>query len=263
MKLSAPPPRRRENLVSPANETCHVPRTMKRPPFFLLLAALVLVAALPAGAAGTALHFLAPGAVDPQVVLPPPPAAGSLAARGDLETVLQVQASRTPAEVAWAKFIENDNVFNHATVLGAWFAKDKLPYTAEFFRQVTDDANAAVRGVKGAFARPRPPRTDPAVKPCVGVPESDSYPSGHSMRAYVWAAVLSDIFPEHQADLMARAHQAAWGRVIGGVHFPTDTIGGRIIAEAIVEAMRKSPAYRAAVEKCREEAAPFLLKEAA
>ena len=83
------------------------------------------------------------------------------------------------------------------------------------------------------------------------------------MRAFVWAAVLGEIFPDRQAELNTWAHQVAWGRVMGGVHFPTDLMGGRILAEAVVEALRKNPAYRADIEKCRAEVAPFLLKKAA
>jgi acid phosphatase (class A) len=97
----------------------------------------------------------------------------------------------------------------------------------------------------------------------VKLPGTNSYPSGHSLRAFVVAAVLGDVFPDRQAELEARAHRVAWGRVIGGVHFPTDDVGGRIAAQAIVAELRKSPAYRAAVEKCRAEAAPFRLKQAA
>lgn len=217
----------------------------------------------PAHATELAWHFLAPGAVDLKAVLPAPPAAGSPGALGDLEAVLQMQAARSPNDIAWAKFIERDNAFNNSQVLGAWFAKDKLPATAELLREVTEDMVLAGKGAKDLYPRPRPFRTDPAVHPCVDRPDSGSYPSGHSQQAFVWAEVLSDIFPEHRAELLARAHQAAWGRVIGGVHFPSDLVGGRIVAEAIIDALRKNPAYRTAIEKCRAEAAPYLTKKAA
>jgi acid phosphatase (class A) len=235
---------------------------MKR--FFTpVLLAASLLAVAPAHSAESKLHFLVDGAINAKAILPPPPAPGSPGALGDLETVLRTQAVRTPNDVSWARFIERDNVFNNSQVLGSWFTKENLPATAAFLKEVSDDMYAVSRSAKDVYPRPRPPRVDPEVRPCVDLSESGSYPSGHSMQAFVWANVLAEIFPEYRVELIARAHQAAWGRVIGGVHFPSDTVGGRILGQAIVEELRKNPAYRAGIEKCRTEAAPFLLKRAA
>ncbi len=232
--------------------------------------ALVLPASVAAGAPEKmaapvpAANFFPPGSIDWKAVLPPPPAPGSVAALGDLETVLQVQAARTPADVAWAKLIEKDNIFaDYGDVLGPWFAEKNLPLLAGLLHQVAADVQQVSRSVKDLYPRRRPPVVDAAVQPCVEIPKSNSYPSGHSLRAFVWAAVLGDIFPDQQAALEARAHRVAWGRILGGVHFPSDDAGGRIVAQAVVAALRKNPAYRAAVEQCRAEAAPFRLKPAA
>lgn len=233
---------------------------MKRAALFLALVSLAFASPPPAnGPAG----YLARESIDVKALLPAPPAAGSLAALGDLETVRQVQALRTEQDVAWAIFIEDDTVFHNASVLGPWFTKEKLPHTAEFFARITADVMAVSYRAKDLFLRPRPPKVDPSIRPCVRLAESGSYPSRHSTQAFVWAYVLGEIFPEHQAELLERAHRAAWGRVLSGVHYPTDLIGGKILGDAIITELRKLPEYRAGVEKCRQEAAPYLLKEAA
>ena len=221
----------------------------------------VKAVALAAGAGG---HFVQTGVIDWKNVLPAPPAAGSIAARGDLETVLQVQAARTAADIAWAKLIEKENVYaDFADIIGPWFSEENLPVTAGFLKEVTAEAFAASKEVKSLYARSRPPAVEPAVQPCVAIPATSSYPSGHSIRAFVWAAVLGEIFADKQTELFARAHHVAWGRIIGGVHFPSDDVGGQIVARAVVLELRKNPEYRAAIEKCRAEAEPFLLKKAA
>ena len=109
----------------------------------------------------------------------------------------------------------------------------------------------------------RPSQIEPRVQPLIPLPASASYPSGHVTRAYAWAAVLAEIFPEQRAELFARAGRAGWARVLIGVHFPSDVVGGRLMAEAIVAELKKSAAFQAAVEKCRAEAAPFLAKKKA
>lgn len=215
-------------------------------------------------AAPAASHFVQPDAADWKAMLPPPPEPRSVAGLGDLETVLQVQATRTTADVEWAKLVEQDKVFaDYGDLFGPWFEEKSLPVLADFLAQVMSDAKRVSDRMKDLYPRKRPPAIEPTVQPVVKIPASNSYPSGHSLRAYVWATALGDVFPDRQADLFTRAHRVAWGRVIGGVHFPSDTVGGRLAAQAIVAEMRKSPAYQAFVAKCRAEAAPYLLKKAA
>ena len=211
----------------------------------------------------TAANFAGPAAFDFAAILPAPPAPGSLAAQADLEAVLQVQAWRTPEQVAWAKFTEKEDVFNHASVLGAWFTRENLPVTAAFFKKLGDDVYAVGEAAKTLHPRLRPYRAEARVQPCAERPTSNSYPSRHAMFAFVWADVLAELFPEKRAALFERAERAAWGRILGGVHYPSDSVGGRLLAEAFVAECRKSAAFRAAVEQVRAETAPFLVRKAA
>lgn len=198
-----------------------------------------------AGAPGTpaAPHFVRLDAFDFRALLPAPPAAGSLEARADLETVLQVQAWRTPEQVAWAKRVARDSVFYNHEVLGAWFAEERLPVAAAFFRRLGDDLRALDGASKLPFLRARPSAVDARVRPCVDLPTSSSYPSGSGMQAFVWAELLAEIFPAQRAGLLERAARAAWGRVIGGVHFPSDVLAGRKLAEAYLAVAREVPEF--------------------
>lgn len=203
-------------------------------------------------------HFAKTDMIDLAVVLPDPPAAGSLAANADLETVLEVQAMRTPEQVAWAKTVDKNDlfeVFGAGGLLGPEFKKEHFPLLLALIKDVNDDLRPMVDASKKRYARARPYAIEPRVKPCVTLPTNDSYPSGHSYTGYMRASVLAEVFPEKRAEIFARAHYFAWGRIIGGVHFPTDLDGGRRVAEAGFAEIRKSPAFRAAVEKCRAEAA--------
>ena len=204
-------------------------------------------------------HYLAPEQIDLGALLPPPPAPDSVGGRADLETVLHVQEWRTDEQVAWAKFVEHDDLFKHVRVFGEWFTRENLPQTAAFFARVDEDGypiSVASKAFHGK--RLRPPFLDTQVKPCVQLTDSGAYPSGHASQAWMWAVLLAEIFPEHRAEIYKRARAVEWARVIGGVHFPTDVEAGRRLGEAIGREMLKNPKVREEIQRCRAEAEPFM-----
>lgn len=194
--------------------------------------------------------------------LPPPPARGSLADRTDLETVLQVQAWRTPEQAALSQRLVQDDPFKFAEVLGSQFNGQNYPRTAELLRKVLADTYAVSLTLKDVYTRKRPHLEDSRVEPCLERVSTPSYPSGHSTRAYVTATILSDLFPERRGALLGFARKAAWARVQGGIHYPTDLEGGRLLAAAIVEALQGSEAFRKALEESRTEVSARRLKPA-
>ncbi len=204
------------------------------------------------GASGAA-RFVRVQELDFLALLPSPPPAGSIAAAADLDTVLQVQASRSPEDIAWARTIEKDDVFLNRAIVGEWLEPSNLPVTAAFFRSLATDLKAIDTASKLPFKRHRPYEVDARVKPCVSLPSSSSYPSGSALQALVWAELLAELVPGKRAALLERAHRAAWGRVIGGVHFPTDIEAGRRLAAPFLAACRANPEFRARFDAVREE----------
>jgi acid phosphatase (class A) len=205
-------------------------------------------------------HFAKPTSVDVAKALPAPPAAGTLSGKADLEAVLQAQAWRTPEHIAWAKVVDKNDPFMSSEVLGKWFSRENLPLTVALLKDVDEDRHEITEVAKKLFARPRPWVVDPSVQPCVPKPTNDSYPSGHATSIFTRAGILAEIFPEKRAELMAFAHRAAWGRVYAGVHYPSDLVGGWLLAEPIVEEIKKSPAFQERLKAVRAEVAPFVSK---
>jgi acid phosphatase (class A) len=223
---------------------------------FLVVALLAGAARAQAPAGGQApVRFVRSDAFDFSKILPAPPAPGSIAALADLEVVLQVQAWRTPEQVAWARRVDVGDLFDFVDVLGDWFTKEKLPVTAALLTGVDSELDAGIDASKRVFARPRPFIADARVLPCVKRLSEGSYPSGHALGFYVAASVLAEIIPEKRAELLGFAQKAAWGRVLGGVHYPTDLVGGQLFAAAIMEELKKNSVFQAEVAKSRAEVA--------
>lgn len=74
-------------------------------------------------------------------------------------------------------------------------------------------------------------------RPSIGEPGfSDSFPSGHTVRAFVVSAVLAWTWRRAMLPAYAWAIGVALALVAIGDHVPTDVIGGALLATAVVSA---------------------------
>ncbi|BDU72762.1 phosphatase PAP2 family protein [Mesoterricola silvestris] len=194
--------------------------------------------------------------------LPAPPLPGTLAAEADLETILQLQAWRTEAEVAWARGLDHLDIFAAGAAVGPWFTRAALPRCAQFLEEALGDGEHLNKVAKLTFRRLRPPYFDARVKPCVPIlpwPKGEppagfySYPSGHSTSIFILVELLGELVPDRREALTKWAHRAAWSRMLAGMHFPSDDMGGKHLAAIAVKAMRTNPAFRESMAACAQE----------
>ena len=80
-----------------------------------------------------------------------------------------------------------------------------------------------------------------------------SYPSGHTIRGWVAGLVLAEVNPARANEILARAWDYGESRVIAGAHWQSDVDASRVAASIGYSALQGSPAYRAQMEKAKEE----------
>ena len=206
----------------------------------------MLLATALATAAGDAAEspYISPQDIDLARFLPPPPAPDSAAQRRDLDAVLEIQGTRTKAQVADAQADQKASVFRFADVLGRKFSEERLPKTAALAEKACREASAVVGVAKQSWSRPRPYVTSRQVKPVLSNVTAGSYPSGHATCGYIWAIILADMIPEKRDKLFVRGVRYGQNRVVGGVHYPTDAEAGRLSAAVIAVALSDNPAFR-------------------
>jgi membrane-associated phospholipid phosphatase len=74
----------------------------------------------------------------------------------------------------------------------------------------------------------------------VAMPESTSFPSGHSAAAFAFATGVGRTLPQAAAPLRLLAAVVAYSRVHTGVHYPGDVIAGSLLGGALAQATTRA-----------------------
>jgi undecaprenyl-diphosphatase len=84
-------------------------------------------------------------------------------------------------------------------------------------------------GLKGVNPRQRPERHEDPGTRRVRMPESSSFPSGHSASGFAFASAVGLEVPLLALPLRGLAAAVAYSRVHCGVHFPADVVVGSLV----------------------------------
>lgn len=217
----------------------------------LPLSALALLAAAPPALPS----LLTNTDIAPEAILPPPPADASPAHRAEIAELAAIEASRTEAYLAAARYdsaTKDASVF--AEAIGHAFDLARLPETARLMGQVRVAEKFAADRAKAAFRRPRPWIANPAIKACSTDDEPlTSYPSGHTTMGFAMGAILARLLPAHAPAIMARAARYGESRLICEVHYRSDVTAGQTLGLVVAERLMTKPAFRAQFAKAHAE----------
>lgn len=194
----------------------------------------------------------APVTVDGIALLAPPPEPGTRENDIDVAAVKQVSSTRTAQETAAARAEIELFIDDFQPVIGPWFSEHGLPRTWAFFHHIEKKTKAITDKPKKFWKRPRPYVTDTSIE--VLQPEASyAYPSGHSTRGTVYAALLAELIPERKEQILRQGRDIGWHRVIAGVHHPTDIQAGRVLGQQIARHFLADTGYQKELAEVRAE----------
>lgn len=194
------------------------------------------------------------GRVRPSFSLPDPPPANVVGR--ELDYLRSLQKTLRPALLPAIR--QEMHYFDHvfAETLGIVdVPDDDKRQTMKLLAIVGDTAKFWIIKEKARVNRPRPVQLAPDLDPpfCPGHP---SFPSGHAGESFAKALALveaCDAYPRLHSAIVSAARNVAFHREVAGVHYPSDSECGVLLASQLLERLRQEPGYLVAVDRARKE----------
>ncbi|MCM1078123.1 MAG: phosphatase PAP2 family protein [Bacteroidales bacterium] len=235
-----------------------------------LIISLILLA-LPAGAQketqkkafGYGVTFLEEGESMPDALyyLPAPPEFGTEAFINDSIVYEEGKRLRLTARGDTAVMDVNTSIPYYfkrfSPAIGKELTEEKYPVLAKTLRGVLQDVRGGIQHAKNTFARHRPYQHFNESTP---IPEDEhpadftSYPSGHTVRAWAAAMLLTAIYPESGTEIMRIGYDLGASRTIAGFHYQSDVDAARLCAGAGFARLCAKKSFLKALMECRKEA---------
>ncbi len=116
--------------------------------------------------------------------------------------------------------------------------------------------NKSIQKAKKRFARRRPYQyfSEGTPTPHEEYPNDfTSYPSGHTVRAWMAAMTLTAVSPENANAIMKIGYEIGQSRVILGFHYQSDVDAARLAASAAFARLCAEKSFHKAIEKAQKE----------
>jgi len=162
------------------------------------------------------------------------PVNDSAVTKEDLRMLHEYVALRTQdkrAEIERERALET-SVFGTDTY-ETFINTDIRPYTTALIDKTTELITPVIMEEKYKYDRVRPSFLDPTLTITIPIPLHPAYPSGHATQAHLFALILGKLNPRGAESYILSAERIAKNREIAGLHYPTDSAAGILLASHI------------------------------
>lgn len=190
----------------------------------------------------------------PEITLPDAPENTSISTRKELALLHSHQKTRTEKNIE--EILQEINIqdaFFGQKTLAALIDESHRPNTFSLINVVIQFESPQIMKQKKIHDRVRPSWLDPTLKPVIAVPPHPAYPSGHATQAYLRALLLSELDPKNHRVYQQAAKRIAHNREIAGLHYPSDSKAGALLAKQLFKQLMKNPAFVEHLEKAKTE----------
>ena len=174
-----------------------------------------------------------------KALLPLPPANNSDTTKKELYYLHELTKNRTSSQADLIKLVDEEPLDLYHAVLkrhGLEMPKDIFDKAYKLIRPV-------IMSLKWKYNRPRPYQLAEKYGIDLKVIHTNSaqtpaYPSGHTCYGALGAYVLASAYPEHSGDFFGVVSNIGMGRMLQGVHYPSDNEASMVLTGALWEDIR-------------------------
>lgn len=145
----------------------------------------------------------------------------------------------------------------YSSAFGRTLSETTTPELYKMFQNMSALGDGATRSCKNYYKRPRPYQQlneATAYPPAENLKRNvGSYPSGHASASWLYALVLSELNPNAEEALLARAYKYGQGRVVTGYVWQSDVEGGRLVGSAVYARLHNSEEFMTQFERVKQE----------
>ena len=173
------------------------------------------------------------------IVMPNPPKNSSSETRNEIQEIIKRYTNKTDQDKQEYINCDEDSSYYIKLVL----EENNMDYSEDTIVYIEDQCRPIIRHYKNHYNRPRPYQVAEALgidfkRFVTDTAKTPSYPSGHTVQPYVVANYYGKLYPEIKSELREAADICAFGRVIAGLHYPSDYRGGIILADQLTQYLK-------------------------
>ncbi|MDF2182519.1 phosphatase PAP2 family protein [Neptuniibacter sp. CAU 1671] len=186
--------------------------------------------------------------------LPAPPANDSATTRQELETLREYQKhgrSQEQIEKIYAEAAAGE--FSEIYLEGGPFTPAMKRAAAHVLKMADHESQYFIIRDKHRFARPRPSQLATDLTLVVDNPGHAAYPSGHATQSMLMSLIAAEIDPAHAEEYERYAKSIAQRREIAGVHYPSDSEAGQLLAKRLLPALMNVPDFKEALTEAQNQ----------
>lgn len=187
------------------------------------------------------------------ITLPAPPANSSPRTQAEVKYLESLVSKRSgklseiKAEVLVTNFRFGNYNYTQLTT------EKKFSETSKLILAAYHDLAVVTFTMKKRFNRVRPSIMKKELGHAIEIPAHPAYPSGHAIGAYTMAYLLQELDPSSAKDYLKDAQRISENREIAGLHYPSDSEAGRLIARQLVDQFLANSNFKRQLENAKSE----------